>query len=508
MSPVDGARAGRYARSHGLLKDYPDEHSLCIGIDQVSQHRVTSVDHPLLGINVLSSRLSRHHALLDDLKQDDIHAEADMLVELSVANFRSIRERQTLSLVASNRYADLGGNLFNPAATGLPQGELLKGAALYGPNASGKSNILRALWFMARFVATSAVRLPEAPTGVVPFAFDHDCRAAPSELEALFVVDGVLYQYGYAVDAAVVHEEYLYAYPSGRRRRWFHRRRQEGGECTWQTGKTFRLDSAVRAKVRPDNLLLSVGPQFNDERLLPLHRWFAAAVKFIDLGGGGGPPVHHELGPHFTAEMIAAGGDKRQAVLRLLAAADVGVADATVARRRLPVAALPMDQLPTALAEALTRQGAPDALSIRLRHRGEKGRVFDLELDQESAGTQRYFQLIGPWLDTIAAGHVLLVDELETSLHPVLVRELLRLFFSARNDSGAQLIFTTHDPLLLDSGVLRRDQIWFTDRGQDGRTCLYPLSDFKPRNDELLMRGYLSGRYGALPLVERELEQA
>ena len=408
-----------------------------------------------------------------------------MLVEFSVANFRSIRERQTLSLVASNRYTDLGGNLFNPAATGLPQGELLKGAALYGPNASGKSNILRALWFMARFVATSAVRLPEAPTGVVPFAFDHHSRAVPSELEALFVVDGVLYQYGYAVDAAVVHEEYLYAYPSGRRRRWFRRRRLEGGEYSWETGKTFRLDSAVRAKVRPDNLLLSVGPQFNEERLLPLHRWFAAAVKFTDLGGGGGPPVHHELGPHFTAEMIAAGGDKRQAVLRLLAAADVGVADAMVARRRLP-----------------------DDPSIRLRHRGEKGSAFDLDLDQESAGTQRYFQLIGPWLDTIAAGHVLLVDELETSLHPVLVRELLRLFFSARNDSGAQLIFTTHDPLLLDSGVLRRDQIWFTERGQDGRTCLYPLSDFKPRNDELLMRGYLSGRYGALPLVERELEQA
>lgn len=407
-----------------------------------------------------------------------------MLVELSVANFRSIRERQTLSLVASNRYTDLGGNLLHPAARGLAQGELLKGAALYGPNASGKSNILRALWFMARFVATSAVRLPEAPTGVVPFAFDHDSRADPSELEALFVVDGVLYQYGYAVDATVVHEEYLYAYLSGRRRRWFRRRRGEGGEYSWETGKTFRLDSAVRAKVRPDNLLLSVGPQFNDERLLPLHRWFAAAVKFIDLGGAG-PPVHHELAPHFTAEMIAAGGDKRQAVLRLLAAADVGVEDAMVARRRLP-----------------------DNPSIRLRHRGEKGRVFDLDLDQESAGTQRYFQLIGPWLDTIAAGHVLLVDELETSLHPVLVRELLRLFFSARNDSGAQLIFTTHDPLLLDSGVLRRDQIWFTERGQDSRTTLYPLSDFKPRNDELLMRGYLSGRYGALPLVERELEQA
>ena len=434
--------------------------------------------------------------------------ESDMLIEFSTANFRSIRERQTLSLVASNKYADLRGNLLPGGSTGRSGESLLKGAAVYGPNASGKSNLLRALWFMAQFVATSAVRLPEAPTGAAPFAFDSDSKHRPSDFEAFIVVDGVLYQYGYAVDASVVHQESLYAFPSGRRQRWFLRTRRDDGDYSWQTGKAFRLDPGVRTKVRPNNLLLSVGPQFNDARLLPLHRWFASSLKFANLGADVMTGAQDVLAPNFTAELISAGGNERRAVLRLLEAADVGVRGANVTRHEVPVADLPLEHLPAALVRQLSAQGKIEGLRITLQHLGAEGQTFDLDLDQESAGTQRFFELAGPWLDTLDRGHVLLVDELETSLHPVLVQELLRLFFGPRNQSGAQLVFTTHDPMLLDSGILRRDQVWFTERQDGGGTCLYPLSDFKPRNDELLLRGYLSGRYGALPSVERDLEPA
>jgi ABC-type transport system involved in cytochrome c biogenesis ATPase subunit len=415
--------------------------------------------------------------------------ESDMLLEFSTANFRSIRERQTLSLAASNKYTDLRGNLAPTVITGRPGLNLLKGAALYGPNASGKSNVLRALWFMAQFVATSAVRLPEAPTGAVPFAFDSDSRDKPSSFEAYFVVNGVLYQYGYAVDASVVHQEFLYAFPSGRRQRWFVRTRRGGGDYDWQTGRAFRLDAAVRTRVRPNTLLLSVGPHFNDARLLPLHRWFASSLSFASLGADPVAGGRHPLAPNHTAELIQVGGESRRGILDLLQAADVGVSGARVTKHKV-------------VADDL------DALRITLQHRGADDRAYDLDLDQESAGTRRFFDLAGPWLDTMERGHLLLLDELETSLHPVLVQELIRLFFGPHNLSGAQVIFTTHDPLLLDSGILRRDQVWFTERRDAGGTCLYPLSDFKPRNDELLLRGYISGRYGALPSVERELERA
>jgi uncharacterized protein len=120
--------------------------------------------------------------------------------------------------------------------------------------------------------------------------------------------------------------------------------------------------------------------------------------------------------------------------------------------------------------------------------------------------TQRLFELAGPWLDTLDQGYTVCVDELETSMHPLMVRELLRLIFSAEeNAKGAQILFTTHNPLLLDPSLLRRDQVWFTDKDADGAGHLYPLTDFQPRKGESLVRGYMSGRYGAVPFVPEGL---
>ena len=141
-------------------------------------------------------------------------------------------------------------------------------------------------------------------------------------------------------------------------------------------------------------------------------------------------------------------------------------------------------------------------LKPELTHRGSGATELPLPWESESAGTHRFFGLAGPWLDILSKGYTVCVDELETSMHPLMVRELLRLFFSAtENPNGAQILFTTHNPLLLDATLLRRDQVWFTDKDANGEAHLYPLTDYQPRKGESLVRGYLSGRYGAVPFV-------
>lgn len=419
-----------------------------------------------------------------------------MLVEFTVSNFRSIRERQSISLEAAKRYKDHPDNVKHLNVPGL-SGGLLKGAAIYGPNAAGKSNMLKALAFMGSFVAGSHMKPLDAPTGAVPFALDRESAARPSEFEAFFVVAGRLYQYGFSVSPDRVHVEYLYSFDdAGLRVKWFRRRwSNSSNRYLWSSGDTYEIDPAIRKKVRSDTLLLSVGPQFNDTALIPLHQWFAESLQFADLAPAG-------FGPHFTAGQLDAGGKLRFEIMELLRAADMNVADALVTRKQVGLADLPFrDELPPALIRILERTETVEALNVTLSHRGVDGDLHGIDLEQESNGTQRYFQLAGPWLDALQNGHVFLLDELETSLHPTLVEELLKLFFSRRNMSGAQVIFTTHNHMLLDSGVLRRDQVWFTERDEVGRTSVYPLTDYRPRNDELLTRGYISGRYGALPLV-------
>jgi AAA15 family ATPase/GTPase len=144
-----------------------------------------------------------------------------------------------------------------------------------------------------------------------------------------------------------------------------------------------------------------------------------------------------------------------------------------------------------------------DAVSttVRLQHAADGERLVAIDFAEESAGTRRFYALAGPWLDVLGGGYTVCVDELENSLHPALVKALLQMFFDPKtNPKGAQLIFTTHNATLLHSNLLRRDQVWFTEKRRGGDSFLYPLTDYKPRSDESLEKGYLAGRYGGVPV--------
>jgi AAA15 family ATPase/GTPase len=189
-------------------------------------------------------------------------------------------------------------------------------------------------------------------------------------------------------------------------------------------------------------------------------------------------------------------------IVRFLGAADLGIADISVEQRTVESIPLPAD-MPEPVRAYLTSQILGHKISsVRFRHRAADGTEAAFEIDDESGGTQKAFALAGPWLDVLDNGYVLVIDELDTSLHPILLRYLLEMFHNPHiNTKGAQLVFSTHDATILDFELLRRDQIWFVEKDRHFRSHLYPLSEFSPRKGENLQRGYLQGRYGALPFV-------
>jgi hypothetical protein len=423
-----------------------------------------------------------------------------MLIEFKVANFRSIREEQNLSLVASNADKELRECVIDRELPGLTGTSFLRGAAIYGANASGKSNLVMAVHFLAHFVADSATKLgPDAPINVEPFKLDDDSQGRPTVFEITFVVEGVRYVFGCSLLRDRVVEEYLVAYPKGAPQRWYHRRYRgrKTNSYEWNTSSpNFKGDRSIESKTRDNCLFLSVAAQFNHPQLLPVARWFHNNLRALRLSVEGG------LSHTFTADLLA-DPVRRKQILTILRNADPSVVDAKVRKHDI------RDKLPRSILTAIDKGDveAPVLYDIRLTRLSGKERPVDLTFDTESAGTRRLFALAGPWLDTLENGYTVFIDEIEASLHPTLVRALLKLLLcNESNPKGAQVVFTTHNTNLLDSTLLRRDQIWFTEKGPAGDTQLYPLSDFSPRKGEALAKGYLAGRYGAIPILQSTLK--
>jgi AAA15 family ATPase/GTPase len=203
--------------------------------------------------------------------------------------------------------------------------------------------------------------------------------------------------------------------------------------------------------------------------------------------------------------MISESEEVKRSLEQLLRTADLGLVGVEAREMKLELEGMP--KVLASLEKEIGEEIFPRKVwQVNFKHEGKGHAVIPLDMNHESAGTCRFFNLLGPWLELIKCGDVVCVDELDTSLHPTLVAELLRfLFHATQNGPGAQVLFTTHNPLLLDMQILRRDQIWLADKDKEGASFLYPLTDYKPRADESLIRGYLSGRYGAVPFIPQGL---
>ncbi len=399
-----------------------------------------------------------------------------MLLRFRACNILSFRGELDLSFVATE---------FNEG-TAMPAGFRSEGrdvaflpvVAIYGANASGKTNILSAMRWMRLAVLNSFAEWSKG-TGLPrePFALDSAAREESTLVEVEVVLSGVRHVYGFEVSDDRIETEWLHAYPHGRRQVWFERNANGGvdGELRFPGDGLRGVRSELIGLTRPNALFLTVAATLNHPQLSPLHRWFAENLWFAN------PRPNDQRRLAFTRRLL---GDPkmRGRIESLVRTADLGVLSVQVEERDA---------------------GPPE---VWLAHRTSSD-PMPLDFDrQESQGTQSWLALLGPMLSALDGGTVLLVDELDASLHPVLVAEAIRLFNDPdANPHGAQLVCTLQDVTLLGNvhakRPLDRDQVWLTTKGRTGESELYPLTDAHPRKEESLERGYLRGRYGAVPRV-------
>lgn len=423
-----------------------------------------------------------------------------MLIEFRVKNFRSFRDMQRFSMMASADQA-MPDNVI--ATEALGHDRLLKSAVIYGANASGKSNLISALGFMADFVSGSDGRKPNEPIPVQAFRLDVAHETSPSTFEAVFIKNGVRYQYGFSVDQRRVHEEWLLAYPKRVAQQWFRRTpKPDSGESEWYFGSHFRGDKERLARLtRPGNLFLSVAAQFNQKQIEDVYDWFTGELRVITAA-----QLQNEEYFEKISAVLAMGSQRlTDSLARLLRIADLGITDFVTEEKKRSEASLPAglsDEFRARLLKGTDYR-------IQMRHRTQEepsgGMLFPIE--DESLGTRRLFGLGAPLWQVLTYGSSLAVDELDSSLHPHLVRSIVGLFHGAdSNKENAQLIFNTHDTTLLDADIFRRDQVWFVEKDDAGASHLYPLLEYRPRKDEALGKGYLRGRYGAVPFLDGKWE--
>jgi predicted ATPase len=409
-----------------------------------------------------------------------------------MGNHRSFRDEQELLLMP----------VYDKARLVLPV------AAIYGANASGKSNLLDGLQFMATAVTDSFQRW-DADGGVPRQFFRLD--PAQAEQPSVFVVgltiDDVPYTYGFAVENDLVAEEWLYSYPVKKKRVLFERERQDikFGSTVADLKNKLELLEEIN---RPNSLFLSVAAQSNIEPFAPVSRWFRSNLRFRRPGRR----RSSELMAQRLHNYLTSNPADNPRLVALLAAADVGIIglavyalDAFAFREVMFTSDLPFEQLNEHHVSTLTMLERERRPRVLLTHKGDEDVLFDL--DDESDGTRSWLDLLPDVLTVLREGNILLVDEIDASLHPLLTAQLVGLFRNDEsNPNGAQLIFTTHDASLLGTmlgeEVLARDQIWFVEKGAKGASKLYSLSDFKPRADgENHERRYLGGSYGGVPVL-------
>lgn len=417
-----------------------------------------------------------------------------MLLEFTVGNFLSFKEKMTLNLTAAPIKEHLETNL-----SGTERYNILKGAVIYGANSSGKSNLIKAMSTMRRLVMQSFERSSTADLKITPFLLNSANADKPSYFEALFLLNEVRYRYGFEVTNTTVQSEWLYEARKLAEKPLFIR---EGDGI--EVMKNFPEGKDLEEKTRDNALFLAVVDQFNGPVSKQIMLWFN---NFIAISG-----LSHERYTGITFEMLEKDSTK-PLLQKFYNNLDLGFEDVKLIKKTFDITGLPKDMPESLMQELSTKlEGTTmvNALTLHKTYDAENKVVGAVEFDmdtQESAGTNKVFNISGPIFDTLTDGGVLIIDELDSSLHPLLTLAISKLFNSKEhNPKNAQLIFATHDTNLLCYGIYRRDQIYFVEKDQYGASDLYSLVEYKEdgkkvRKDRSFENDYIQGRYGAIPFI-------
>ncbi len=413
-----------------------------------------------------------------------------MLIQFTVGNFKSFKEKASLSLEATQDDWLEDDNIANSQ-----NHRLVKAAAIYGPNAGGKSNFLMAMERFRELVKESSKDTQKGePIPVSPFRLHTATETAPSFFEAVFLHKGTRYRYGFEATREAIQSEWLFRqFDSIRETRMFTREKE-----MIDSSSSFHEGHGLEKLTRPNALFLSVVAQFNGEISGEVMSWMN---QFRSVSG-----IEDANYMDFTAKRLN-DPEFGPLIRELVKKADTGIDD--LKRQEIAAEQLPTmipKGLPEPLREHFLKIAAAGAFSVKTFHKRfnsdnlPSGSVeFDLKIE-ESAGTQKFVALTGPFLHTLSKGSILFVDELEARLHPLLTKALVALFNTSANRNGAQLIFATHDEGLLDPHRIRRDQVWFVEKNEMGDSKLYCLDEFKGvRKEAKFAKEYLLGQFGGIP---------
>ncbi len=420
-----------------------------------------------------------------------------MLLQFSVENFKSIKQKAILSLEASADQMHVD----NYAQTG--KDKCLRMVSVYGANAAGKSNLFQALTAAILAVRLSNDRQVGAPIPqITPFLFDSETAKAPTSFEFIFITEGLKYVYGFSATSTTVETEYLYVYKTAKATTIFERDVHSKPEYRFTSPSLRKQLLPITERNTPNKLFLATATAWNcEETRIPL-LWLTNGINTYS-------PDYESL-LQISGEMFERDTDQSLRIFtnRLLQEADVNISDYEFESTNYPKEDFMRDiGVPPAIRENFSM--LPNFFKrydINTLHRIETNRgenVYALPLRLESRGTRNVF-LLSPILKrAFETGETVCVDEFDTSLHPMLVSYLVGLFHNpAVNRNNAQLIITTHDLSLLTLKELRRDQIYFVEKDQNtGESELYSLDEFSPRTNEDVRKAYMLGRYGSVPNV-------
>ena len=414
-----------------------------------------------------------------------------MLIEFSVSNFRSIKEEQTLSMIADSSTRK-NGNTFVPIEDNKLR--LLNSAAIYGANASGKSNILKALTTLLSYIHTLNIDVDDNIPYYEPFELDKSCLSQPSIFKLSFIIEGIMYEYQIAFDSLEVHHEQLDHYPNKRQANLFIRTKNEV-----KRGDYFQDKRLFSTKALTKYPYLSKLAREEHKQMLKIYEY----LKTYALFAANDTHMRSSLVRHFNQQLQKDEKLKRK-LDKLIRIADTHIEQIRIEEKDVDFKF--DDEVPEELKKIIMRDNKYELFAV---HKTRDGLLEGEEANfpffqKESIGTITLYGLGALMLLILNRGHILVVDEIDNSLHPKLCKFLIKLFHHPlTNPRNAQLIFASHETTLLDRELLRKDQIWFTEKNKYGETQLFSAQDFdKVKGDEPFDLWYMQGKFGGQPNIK------